>query len=98
MAKDGEAGADAALVGNILEMWVDVVDIVAHLVGEGDDVELAVVELTRGDRAVVATVEIEFVGEEGDFFGLHNELIGGTEVFVQFANGKFNCFEIPVGE
>ena len=38
LAEDGKTGAYAAFVGDVLEFGVGVVDVVAHFVGEGENV------------------------------------------------------------
>ena len=38
LAKDGESSTHAAFVGNVFEIWVFVVYVIAHLVGESNNV------------------------------------------------------------
>ncbi len=38
LAKDGKSSAYAAFVGDVFELWIFVVYIVAHLVGESNNI------------------------------------------------------------
>ena len=45
LAEDGESSAYAAFVCNVFEFWVFVVYIITHLVGESDNIKLAMIEI-----------------------------------------------------
>ena len=49
LAKNGKSGAHTAFVGDIFERWIFLIDIVTHLVGESDKVELAIVKFAFDD-------------------------------------------------
>ena len=69
LAENGESGAHATFVSSVFEIRKFLVDMVAHFVGKGDEVELAVVESFVDDRVIMMDIDIIFVGDESDFSG-----------------------------
>lgn len=65
-----------------------ITEVVAHLLGENNQVELLHREGLLGNGTGILVVVIELFGGENDFFGVDDELIGSADVFVEHAFGE----------
>ena len=98
LAQDAETGvaATAAQVG--VETGIAGLEVVAHLVGEGDEIEFLATEGLVGDGSGVLVIIIERTGGIGNLGTGEQEAVGGTDVFVKFAEWKLDAFEEGAGE
>lgn len=72
LPEDGKSGTDATFLSDVLEIWIGVINVVAHLVGKSDEVEFAVVKSLGDDGVFVVAISVIFLGEKNDFFGLQD--------------------------
>lgn len=68
-------------------------EIIAHAIGEFDEIEFAQGEGLVSDGVVVSVIEVFLSRGDADFWALEDELIGRADVFVDFANGKTDVVE-----
>lgn len=66
---------------------------IAHLVGEGDKVELGRGKALLGDGAGIMVIVVGLLGRNGYFGALKDEAIGSADILVKFALGKTNGIE-----
>ena len=92
LSEKGESGSHATFVGDIYEFWEFFIDIVTHLIGESDKIELVVVKI-RNDGVAIMMIVIVALWKKNDIFGLHNELIGSANIFVEFVDWEFGILE-----
>lgn len=101
LAQDAEAGVHATFVGEVLKEllvgggagFTPLEDVVAHLVGEVDEIHLAEAEALLGDGVVVLIIVVARKRGDGDLGALEDELIGGADVFVEAAVWEVNEVE-----
>ena len=94
LAEDGKASAHTTFIGDVLKVGVLLIDIVAHLVGEFDEVKFTFVEGLVDNRIIMMDINIVFVGDENNFICFYDEFISCADVFVKSIGRKFGVFEI----
>ena len=72
MAKDGKTSAHTTFIGDVLKVGVLLIDIVAHLVGEFNEVEFMFVKSLINNRIVMVNIDIIFVWNKDNFFRFHD--------------------------
>ena len=93
LAQDAEAGVAAATTQVGIKIGAEDLELVAHLVGEGDEVKFLAAEGLVSDRGGVLVVIIERAGGVRNLGAGENEAIGGADIFVEFAERKLNLAE-----
>lgn len=98
LAQDTETGVATAAAQIGVKIWVTDLELVAHLVGECDEVKLLAAEGLVGDRGRVLVVIIERAGGVGNLGAGEDEAVGGADVFVEHAERELNMAEKRAGE
>ena len=98
LTQDAEAGVAAATAQVGIKIGETDLEFVAHLVGEGDEVKFLAAEGLVSDRGGVLVVIIERAGGVRNLRAGENEAIGGADIFVEFAERKFNVAEERASE
>ncbi len=101
LAQDAEAGVHAAFLDEVAELGVvdgrvglsPLEEVVAHLVGEIDEVELLEIEAALGDGARGLVIIVPREAGDGDAVALEDELVSSADVLVEAVLGIFNEVE-----
>lgn len=105
LAQDAEAGVHAALVGEIEQellvgsgaRFTPLEEVIAHLVGEIDEIHLAETETLLGNRVVILIIIVAGQRGDGDFRTLEDEPISRADIFIETALGKTDQVEKLAG-
>lgn len=68
-------------------------DVITHLVGKVNQVELLEVKILLGDGSGSLIIIVIFSAGDGDMFALQDELIGSTDIFVEAVRREFDKIE-----
>lgn len=98
LTQDAEAGVAAATTQVGIKIGVTDLELVAHLVGEGDEVKFLAAEGLVSDRDGVLVVIIERAGGVGNLGAGEKEAVGGADIFMEFAERKLNVVKEGASE
>ena len=98
LAQDAEAGMAAATAQIRIKIRVADLELVAHLVGEGNEVKFLAAEGLVSDRGGVLVVIIERAGGVRNLGAGEKEAVGGADIFMEFVERKLNVVKEGASE